>query len=92
MPAHGVPASRGQKFSEVVVHPQVLHRELVVEVGGHRALGVPVNLTRPPGAAVIPPGPLGRDAREVLRETVCSDSDIDRPCAASAVRPTKWRN
>jgi crotonobetainyl-CoA:carnitine CoA-transferase CaiB-like acyl-CoA transferase len=59
----------------------VREREMVVELeqppfGAVRQLGVPVKLSRTPGAADRPAPALGEHTEEVLREAGLSDEDI----------------
>jgi crotonobetainyl-CoA:carnitine CoA-transferase CaiB-like acyl-CoA transferase len=84
MLAHGVPASRVQKISDVVRHPQVLHRELVIDLGGKPALGIPVKFGRTPGAVRMPPREMGADTWDVLRRAGYSDSEIAELAALGA--------
>lgn len=84
MRVHGVPASRVQKVSDVVRHPRVLHRYLVIDVGGKPVPGIPVESGRTPGAVRTPPRELGADTR-TLRRTGYSDGDIDKLTALGAV-------
>ena len=56
-------------------------REMVVELeqpglGTVRQLGVPVKLSRTPGAAERPAPALGEDTEEVLRESGFADEEI----------------
>jgi crotonobetainyl-CoA:carnitine CoA-transferase CaiB-like acyl-CoA transferase len=72
----GVPASRVRPLSEVMDDPQVHHREMVVEVGGFRGLGVPIKLGRTPGEIRTPPRLVGEDTVQVLRAHGYSHDDI----------------
>ncbi|KDE12233.1 CaiB/BaiF CoA transferase family protein [Rhodococcus aetherivorans] len=86
MLAHGVPASRVQKVSEVARHPQVLHRQMVVEVDGSSTLGVPVKLDRTPGAVKTMPRQLGHDTRAVLHKLGYTDHEVGRFVASGVAR------
>jgi crotonobetainyl-CoA:carnitine CoA-transferase CaiB-like acyl-CoA transferase len=60
----------------------VREREMVVELeqpglGTVRQLGVPVKLSRTPGAAERPAPALGEDTEEVLRESGFADEEIE---------------
>src|SRR6202162_2913351 len=69
----GVPAGPVLSIAEMIVHPQVQARQMVVETmhakaGVTRALGCPIKLSETP-AAVRRPAPLfGQHTREVLAE------------------------
>ncbi len=68
----GVPAGPIYRMNEVMTDPQVLHREMVVDLEHPRAgrikvNGVPVKLSETPGAVRMPPPVLGEHTDEVLR-------------------------
>lgn len=85
MLSHGVPASRVQKVSDVVKHPQVLHRELVVDIDGRQMLGIPVKFARTPGAINTAPRVMGADTRDVLKRTGYTEDEIDELVTSGAV-------
>jgi crotonobetainyl-CoA:carnitine CoA-transferase CaiB-like acyl-CoA transferase len=64
----GVPSSPVHDVGETLTDPQVLHRNMVVEIDGYRGVGIPIKLTRTPGRVVTPPRDRGADNAEVLRE------------------------
>ncbi len=69
--AAGVPAGPIYRINEVMTDPQVLHREMVVNLEHPRAgritvNGVPVKLSETPGAVRTPPPVLGEHTDEVL--------------------------
>ncbi len=71
--AIGVPAGPILTYDQVFEDPHVRHREMAVEVehpvaGKTRVLGVPVKLSRTPGAVRRPAPTLGQHTEEVLRE------------------------
>ena len=71
--AVGVPAGPILTYDQVFEDPQVRHREMAVEVehpvaGRTRVLGMPVKLSRTPGAVRRPAPTLGQHTEEVLRE------------------------
>lgn len=75
----GVPAGLVSTLPEVLQHPHTLHREMVVDVGeGQRGLGVPVKLSRTPGAPRTPAPRLGQHSREVLAAAGYSAEEIGR--------------
>ena len=71
----GVPSGPVLSLDQVLTHPQVLARGMVVEqahpaAGKIRATGVPVRLSETPGAVGSPPPMLGEHTREVLEGLV----------------------
>lgn len=64
----GVPAGAVNNVKEALEMPQVLHREMVVEVDGYRSVGIPVKLSDTPGAVRFGPRERGADNQEVLDE------------------------
>src|SRR5712692_6178097 len=71
--AVGVPAGPILTYDRVFEDPHVRHREMAVEVehpvaGTTRVLGVPIKLSRTPGAVRRPAPTLGEHTEEVLRE------------------------
>lgn len=71
--AAGVPCGRVNGVAQAVRHPQLRHREQIVEVE-HSALGpvplpgVTVKLSRTPGAVRLPPPRLGEHTAEILAD------------------------
>lgn len=61
MIARGIPASVVRPVAEVLDDPEVARRGMVTEIEGIRVLGIPVRLSRTPGAVRTPPRPLGAD-------------------------------
>ncbi len=67
----GVPCGPVKDISEITEDPQVLHREMVVEVkhaktGTLRMMGIPIKLSDTPGAITLPPPLLGEHTDEIL--------------------------
>jgi formyl-CoA transferase/CoA:oxalate CoA-transferase len=89
--AAGVPCGPILPLAEVLTHPQVLARRMVVDVDHPRAgrlklTGVPVKFEATPGAVVRPPPGLGEHTREVLVEWLSmSGSAIDDLVAGRVV-------
>jgi len=63
----------------VVAHPHTLHREMVVENDGYKALGNPIKMHRTgPAPARLKPPRFGQHTREVLAEAGYAEAEIDR--------------
>jgi crotonobetainyl-CoA:carnitine CoA-transferase CaiB-like acyl-CoA transferase len=80
--AEGVPCGRINSIADVAADPQVLAREMVVELkhpraGRTRALGLPVKLSRTPGKVSRPAPLLGQHTQEVLSEFGFSQTEIE---------------
>ena len=71
--AAGIPASPINNVPQVMEHPQVLAREMLVKlvhpVAGELTMaGIPIKLSETPGAMRMPAPTLGQHTEEVLRE------------------------
>ncbi|MBK1783930.1 CaiB/BaiF CoA transferase family protein [Prauserella cavernicola] len=71
----GVPSSPVHDVGETLTDPQVLHREMVVELDGYRGIGIPIKLARTPGSVRTAPRDHGADTHEVLAELGRGDSE-----------------
>lgn len=80
--AAGVPAGRIDSVRDVCENPQVIAREMVVELehpeaGPIRVTGVPVKLSETPGSVDSPPPVLGQHTDEVLSDWLgMSDAEV----------------
>ena len=88
--AVGVPAGPVLSIGEMLRHPQVRARDMVVEVehsriGPVETLGSPVKFSRTPTSIRRGPPALGEHTREVLVEFGYSDAEIDALAAAGDV-------
>jgi formyl-CoA transferase/CoA:oxalate CoA-transferase len=77
----GVPSGPVLDIEQVFADPQVLAREMFVElphpdIGTFKTTGLPVKLSRSPGAIRRPPPRHGEHTEEVLREHGVSDAEI----------------
>lgn len=87
--AAGIPAGPVNSIGEALADPHVLAREMVVSTvhpvaGPTRALGVPVKLSRTPGAVRRAAPRLGEHTREVLREAGYGGAEVDALIASGA--------
>ena len=73
---NGVPAGSVLEIPEVLNHPQVRFRDMVVEDGNYRGIGVPVKLSRTPGKPNFSPPHLGEHAHSILTEAGYGDTEI----------------
>jgi crotonobetainyl-CoA:carnitine CoA-transferase CaiB-like acyl-CoA transferase len=69
-------------LGEAAADPQLLHREMVVELehpteGPQPQVGTPIKLRNRPGGVRTPPPALGGDTRRLLFEAGYSEDDID---------------
>jgi crotonobetainyl-CoA:carnitine CoA-transferase CaiB-like acyl-CoA transferase len=62
----GVPGSPVSTVGEALRDPQVRHRQMVIERDGYEATGIPIKLSRTPGAFRFPPRAMNQDAEEVM--------------------------
>lgn len=73
----GVPAGPVLDVSEVLSAPHTAHRNMVVESGGYRALGIPIKMSRTQGSVRTTPQALGELSRDVCRSIGLTDAEID---------------
>jgi crotonobetainyl-CoA:carnitine CoA-transferase CaiB-like acyl-CoA transferase len=73
----GVPAGPVLGVSDVLSAPHTAHRDMVVESGTYRALGIPIKMSRTPGSVRTPPQNLGELSRDVCRSVGLTDEEID---------------
>lgn len=73
----GVPAGAVRSVPQVLTDAHTLHREMVVEIDGRRAIGVPVKLARTPGRARSTAPRFGQHTRELLAEHGVDAATID---------------
>jgi len=64
--AAGVPAGPVNTVPQVLAHPHTAARGMLVEIGAYKGLGVPVRLSRTPGAARTAPPRFGEHVDEVM--------------------------
>ncbi|HBK79899.1 MAG TPA: formyl-CoA transferase [Nitrospinae bacterium] len=69
----GIPCGPVKDIGEVASDPQILHRDMVVEIdhaktGVLKMMGIPVKLSETPGEVKLPPPILGEHTEEILRD------------------------
>jgi len=79
--AAGIPAGPINKVGEMLADPQVLARDMVVELdhpkaGRTKTIGLPIKFSATPGAIRRPAPLLGEHTREILVELGYEDGDI----------------
>lgn len=88
--AAGIPAGPINKVGEMLADPQVLARDMVVELdhpkaGRTRAIGLPIKFSATPGSIRRPAPLLGEHTREILVELGYDDGDIAQLVEQGAV-------
>jgi len=81
----GVPAGAVLDVEQVLAAPHTRHRQMVVEDGAYKALGIPIKFDRTPGGVRLLPAELGAHTREICAALGYSDAQIDEWVAAGVV-------
>jgi len=81
---NGVAAASVYDIPDALAQPQIAHRDLLVEIDGYRALGVPVKLSRTPGRIDRPPVRRGADTVDVLTSLGYGATEIGELCRTGA--------
>lgn len=74
--ARGIPASAVRDVGEVLRDDHVRHREMVVEQGDYRGIGVPIKLSGTPGSVRTTPRAKGADTRRILADLGLTEDEI----------------
>jgi crotonobetainyl-CoA:carnitine CoA-transferase CaiB-like acyl-CoA transferase len=74
----GVPAGMVNGVSEALEHPHTSHRGMRVAEGSYRGTGIPLKLSRTPGAVRSAPRAKGADTRAVLARLGYEPAAIDK--------------
>jgi crotonobetainyl-CoA:carnitine CoA-transferase CaiB-like acyl-CoA transferase len=88
---HSIPCGPIYRVDQTLEHPQVLHRQMVVErehptAGTIRLLGLPVKFSETPGDVHLVPPLLGMHSCDILKEAGLSDAEIEELAARGIVR------
>ena len=83
--AEGIPAGPVLEIPEVMEHPQVRARAMVVEQDGGRVIGTPIKMDRTPGDPRTPAPLFSQHARQVLSAAGYGDGEIDDLMASGVV-------
>jgi crotonobetainyl-CoA:carnitine CoA-transferase CaiB-like acyl-CoA transferase len=81
----GVAAGPVQDMAQAFQHAQTQASGMWPPLGGHHVIASPMKLNRTPPAALVPPGPFGRDADAVLRDAGYDTRDISHLEAQGAL-------
>jgi crotonobetainyl-CoA:carnitine CoA-transferase CaiB-like acyl-CoA transferase len=84
--AAGVPAGVVNRVPEALAHPHTAARQMRVELDGYSGIGIPLKLSRTPGAVRRAPQPMGADTRTVLSGLGYAAAEVDSMYASGAVR------
>lgn len=83
--AKGVPAGVVNTVPQALTHAHAVHRGMVADAGGTRVLGVPVKLSRTPGAAGGAPPAFAAHTDAILADAGFGADEIGRLRASGAV-------
>ncbi|GAA1786601.1 CoA transferase [Pseudarthrobacter sulfonivorans] len=87
----GVPSSAVKTVEEALTDAQVVHRELFIDDGDYRGVGVPIKLSRSKTRKPIPPAAKGTDTEAVLRSLGLLDPvGNDQSAAHTASVTENW--
>ncbi|MEJ6020385.1 CaiB/BaiF CoA transferase family protein [Corynebacterium sp. H113] len=81
----GVPGGPVNQISEALQDPQVLHRQMVVNIEGYTGVGIPIKLTENPGRVKFGPRRKGADSASILKELGYSDDESEALMGARVV-------
>ncbi len=73
----GIPAGPVEQIPDVMMHPHTAAREMVIKSGKYQGTGIPIKLSRTPGAFRRPPPKYGEHNQSVLEKAGYSPEEID---------------
>ena len=85
----GVPSGVASNIPDVMAHPHTEHREMLVESGEYKGVGIPVKMSRTPGKVRTKPPNYGADSREVLGRFGFSSEEIELLITNGVVTTTR---
>lgn len=74
----GIPAGTVQTVEDALQHPQTIARDMVITSGDYRGTGIPIKLSRTPGAFQSRPPQYGENNTEILADAGYSTEEIKR--------------
>jgi crotonobetainyl-CoA:carnitine CoA-transferase CaiB-like acyl-CoA transferase len=88
--AVNVPAGPINDLADVFNDPQVLHREMLLEMphtslGNIKQTGLPIKFSETPGGLDQPPPLLGEHNHQILTELGYSDADVDQMASSGVI-------
>ena len=83
--ATGIPASAIVDVPTALAAAHTAHRQMIINDGDYKALGIPIKFSRTPGSVRSKPQDLGTETRDVCRSIGFSDDDIDAMIARGVV-------
>ena len=87
----GVPAGAALGLPDIAAHPHTRHRAMVVERDGYAGTGIPVKMSRTPGAVRNTPPLFGADGQAVLVEAGFEEDEIAALAADSVILTERRR-
>lgn len=73
----GVPCGAVLEIPDTLDHPHTKHRQMVVRHDGYAGIGIPLKMSRTPGAVRRKPPKFNADGRAILREAGYSAGEIE---------------
>jgi formyl-CoA transferase len=83
--SENIPAGPVLEIPEVMEHPQVRSRDMVVEQAAGKVIGTPIKMTRTPGDPRTPPPYFSQHAEKVLADAGYSEAEIEKLMKAGVV-------
>ena len=81
----GLPAGPVLHVDEALAAPHTAAREMVTTLGGYRALGTPIKLSRTPGGTHAAPPKFGEHGAEIMAEHGYSEAEVSALVAEGIV-------